>query len=89
MKIENGNFEGVDVSDKSVDLSVAYTNLLAKYNALLKQVNNKNVRKFGIVYLEDITDDNIDDNTDDIGEKKLKRKVLVKYLKMKMYWMKL
>ena len=61
---DDGELEGVDTSDQSVDVSAAYTSLLAKYNALLKQINNKKVRKFGIVYLEDLTDE-----TNDIVEK--------------------
>ena len=55
--------DGVDTSDKSVDLAVEYTKLLHRYNALLKQTKTetkakaRNPRKFGIVYEEDYDDD--------------------------------
>ena len=67
---DDGELEGVDTTDQSVDVSAAYTNLLAKYNALLKQTNNKKVRKFGMVYLEDLTDE-----TNDIVEKTPTKKI--------------
>jgi hypothetical protein len=55
--------DGVDTSDKSVDLAVEYTKLLHRYNVLLKECKTKtetkarNPRKFGIVYEEDYDDD--------------------------------
>ena len=54
--------EGVDTSDKSVDISVAYTQLLAKYNQLLKQTTGKKIKKF-------------DDNDDEYEEITIKRQI--------------
>eukprot|EP01039_Chlorochromonas_danica_P011458 gene11458-12813_t len=45
--------DGVDLSDKSVDVSAAYTKLLTKYNALLRQVNGIKNKGFGVLFKEE------------------------------------
>lgn len=66
--------DGVDLSDKSVDVSVAYTKLLTKYNALLRQVNGIKNKGFGVLFNEEedaIFAHNDDDDSDDEDEKEV------------------
>ena len=57
MRIEffnnDGEYEGVEASDKSNGVSAAHTKLLSKYNALLKQVNGIKRKGFGVLFKDD------------------------------------
>jgi hypothetical protein len=70
------------LSDKSVDVSAAYTALLAKYKALLNQVSGIKKKGFGILfrdeedelYVHDNYDDDSDDEEEEIVPKVAKKK---------------
>jgi hypothetical protein len=69
----DGDSDGVDLSDKSVDVSAAYTALLAKCKALLNQVSGIKKKGFGILFRDEEDDelyvhDNYDDDSDDEEE---------------------
>ena len=74
--------DGVDLSDKSVDVSAVYTALLAKYNALLNQVSGIKKKGFGVLfrdeedelYVHDNYDDDSDDEEEEIVAKPAKKK---------------
>jgi hypothetical protein len=75
--IKKGELEGIDITDKSIDVSAACTKLLRKYNALLNQVNGIKKREFGVLFKDDPEDedDSDDDSDDDEEEVKIVAKV--------------
>jgi len=66
------DFDGVELSDKSFDVSAAYTALLAKYKALQNQVSGIKKKGFGILFRDEKDElyvhDNCDDDSDDEEE---------------------
>jgi hypothetical protein len=75
MRIENFSTmecEVGNISDKSIDVSAAYTKLLWKYNALLKQVNGIKRKGFGVLFKDDPEDEDDPDDDDDEEEDEVK-----------------
>jgi hypothetical protein len=64
---------GVDLSDKSVDQSVAYSALLRKYNQLLDKVNGVTKKGFGVMFLADDIEEALLQDVDDDGDQIIKK----------------
>lgn len=63
----NIDISDADISDKSVDLSVAYSKLLRKYNQLLDKVNGVTRKGFGVMFIvDDIEEALLQDEDDDV-----------------------